>query len=78
MYLKKIRRSHPMLCNKDVKFMKICTIILIIVMTLALKAFAMFTLSMGTLILESVIFIHGWMPAHMALVTGVFIFLINI
>ena len=67
----------PMLPNseesggaKDVKFMKIYTVILIGAMTLALKVLAMFTLSMGTLIFESVIFINSWMPAHMVLVTG--------
>ena len=59
---------HPRLCNKDVKFMKICTIILICMMTLALKVLAMFTFNMGALISESAIFIYGWMPAHMALV----------
>ena len=34
--------------------------------------------SMGTLIFESVIFIYGWAIAHMALVTEVSIFLVNI
>ena len=58
---------HSSLCNKDFKFMKICTIILITMMTLALKVLAMFTLSMSTLIFESVIFIYGWMPAHMVM-----------
>ena len=36
-------------------------------MTLALKGLAILTLNMGILIFESVIFIHGWMPARMAL-----------
>ena len=58
--------------------MKISTIILIGMMTLALKVIAMFTLGMGTLILESVILIYGWMSAYLALVTGVFIILSNI
>ena len=70
--------EHPILGNKDVKFMKICTIILIGTMTLALKVLAMFTLSMSTLTFESVMFIYGWMPAHMALVTGVFLLSVNI
>ena len=52
---------HPILCNKDVKVMKICTIILISMMTLALKVIAMFTLSMGTLILEC--YLQTWMNA---------------
>ena len=50
------------------------TIILISMMTLALKVLAMFTLIMGALIFESVIFKYGWMPAHMALVTVFYIF----
>ena len=45
---------HPSLCYKDFNVMKICTIILISMMTLALKVLDMFTLSMGTLIFESV------------------------
>ena len=45
---------HPRLGNKGLKFMKISTIILIGMMTLALKVIAMFTLIMGTLILESI------------------------
>ena len=49
---------HPSLGNKDFKFMKISTIILIGMMTLALKVIAMFTLGMGILILESVILIY--------------------
>ena len=47
-------------------------------MTLALKVIAMFTLGMGTLILESVILINGWMSAYLVLVTGGFIILSNI
>ena len=47
-------------------------------MTLTLKVLAMFTLSMGTLIFEIVTFIYGWIPAHMALVTGVLIIWVNI
>ena len=46
---------HPRLSDIDAKCIKICTIILIGMMTLALKVLAMFTLSMGTLFLESVI-----------------------
>ena len=60
---------HNMWGNKDVKIMKICTIILIGMMILALKVLALLTLSMGTLILERVIFMHGWMPVHMATMT---------
>ena len=56
--------GHYLLGNKDVKIMKNCTIILIGCMTLALKVLAMFTLSMGTLILKSTILIYGWLPAH--------------
>ena len=44
-------------------------------MTLALKVIVLFTIGMGTLFLKSVIFIYGWMPAHMAAVA---IFLVNI
>ena len=69
---------HPRLSDINIKCIKICTIKLIGMMTLALKVLAMFTLSMGTLIFESVIFIYSWMPAHMVLLTGVFIFLVNI
>ena len=47
-------------------------------MILALKVLVMFTLSIGTLTLESAIFIYSWMPPQMALVTGVVIFLVNI
>ena len=47
-------------------------------MILALMVLAMFTLSMGTLTLESAIFIYSWMPPPIALVTGVVIFLVNI
>ena len=43
---------HPERSDRDVKCIKICTIILIGMMTSALKVLAMFTLSMGTLILE--------------------------
>ena len=46
---------HPRLCNRDVRFMKVCTIILIGMMTLALKVLALFTLSMGALIFESIL-----------------------
>ena len=46
-------------------------------MTLALKVLAMFTLSMGTLILKSAILIYGWLPTHMALVMGAVFFLVN-
>ena len=66
------------LSGVDFKIMKVCTIILFIIMTLALKVLVLSTISMGTLFLESVIFINGWMPAHMALVTAAAIFLINI
>ena len=41
--------------NQDFKNVKVCTIILIGCMTLALKVLAMLTLSMGTLILEEFI-----------------------
>ena len=58
--------------------MKNFTIILIGCMTLVLKVLAMFTLSMGTLILKSTILIYGWLPAHIEMVMGVAIFLINI
>ena len=47
-------------------------------MTLALRVLAMFTLSMGTLILKGALHIYGWLPAHIALVMGVAFFLINI
>ena len=47
-------------------------------MTLALKVIAMFVLGMGTLILESVLLVYGWMSAYLALVTGGFIILSNI
>ena len=61
--------EHPRLCSRDVKFMKVWTIILVGMMILALKALAWFTLSMGTFIFESAIFVHGWMPVYMALAT---------
>ena len=37
-------------------------------MVLALKVLALFTLSVGALSFESIIFIYSWMPAHGALV----------
>ena len=49
---------HPGLSNIDSKVMKVCTIIIIIIRTLALMLLVSFTLSMGTLILESVIGLH--------------------
>ena len=70
--------GHSILSNKDVKIIKICTIIFIGIMTLALKVLAMFTLSMGILFLKSVILIYGWLPTQMILVTGSCIVLINI
>ena len=51
--------GHPMWCNKDVKLMKVCTIILIDMMISALKVLALLTLSMGTLISESVMYISS-------------------
>ena len=70
--------GHTILGKKEAKIMKICTIIFIGTMILVLKVLAMFTLSMGTPMFESVIFIYRWMPTRMAfLVTGVFIFLVN-
>ena len=38
----------------------------------------MFTLSMGSLTLKCALLIYGWLPAHITLVMGVAIFLINI
>ena len=70
--------GQSILGNKEVKFNQICTIILIGTMISALKLFARFTLSIGTLTLESAIFIYSWMPPHMALVTVVFISLVII
>ena len=58
--------------------MKNLTIILIGCMTLALKLLAMFTLSMGSIIIKCGLLIYGWLPAHITLVMGVAIFLINI
>ena len=49
----------PVLSCMDVKFMKVCSIILFFVMTLALKVLVLLTISMGTLFLESVIFLYG-------------------
>ena len=69
---------HSILSGMDSKFIKVCTTILFIIMTLALKVLVLFTISMGTLFLENALFIYGWMPAHMALVTAVAIFLVNI
>ena len=77
MEMLQVGAGQSILSNKDVKIMKTCTIIFIGTMILALKVLVMFTLSMGTLTLESAIFIYSWMPPHMALVTGVFIFLVN-
>ena len=80
----------PLLCNKDVKVIKVGTIIQISMLTLALKGIGMFPSNMGTLIFESVIMVntypgcinaerhYGWMPADMALVTGVLILLVKI
>ena len=45
--------KHPMLCHRDVKLMNVCTIMLIGMMTMALKVLARFTLGMGTLTFES-------------------------
>ena len=42
-----------MLCNKEVKVMKTCTIILIWLMTLAVKVLATFTFDIGTFIFKS-------------------------
>ena len=69
--------THTVLSSVDIKFMKVCSIILFTVMTLALKVLVMLTTSMGTLFLKSVIFLYGWIPAHMALVTAAAIFMIN-
>ena len=52
--------GHSLLGNKDVKIMKNCTIILIGCMTLALKVLAMFTLSLGILILKSAVLINNF------------------
>ena len=60
--------GHSFLSNKDVKFMKICTIILVGTMTIAVKALAMFTLSMGTLTAESVL--YSYMVSVAKLVHG--------
>ena len=46
---------RPSVCNKDVKFMKICTITLITMMTLALKVLAMFTLSHTDICLQKAV-----------------------
>ena len=56
--------------NMDVKFKKVYTIIVIGMMILAVKVLALFTISMGTLIFESGMFIHGWMPVRIALMTS--------
>ena len=48
---------HYLLGNKDVKIMKNLTIILIGCMTLALKLLAMFTLSMGSIIIKCALLI---------------------
>ena len=69
---------HYLLGNKDVKIMKNLTIILIGCMTLGLKLLAMFTLSMGSISIKCALLIYGWLPAHITLVMGVAIFLINI
>ena len=69
---------HLVVSGMDFKIMKICTIILFIIMTIAVKVLVLLTISLGTLFLENVIFIYGWMPAHMALVTAAVIFLRNI
>ena len=52
---------HPGLSNIDFQVMKICTITLIGMTSLALKVLAMFTLSMGTMIFESVT-VLCWSP----------------
>ena len=70
--------AHPYLSGADFKIMKVCSIILFIVMTLALNALLILTASMGTLFLKNVIFLYGWIPAHMQLVTAAAIFMINI
>ena len=41
----------------DVKFMKVCTIILVTIMSRALKVLVLVTISMGTLFIENVIFL---------------------
>ena len=62
----------------ELKLMKICTVILCIIMISTLKVLVLFTISMGTLFLETSMFIYGWMPAHMVLVIAASFFLINI
>ena len=46
-YDQQLGAVHPRLSDIDVKCIKICTIILIDMMTLALKVLAMFTLSIS-------------------------------
>ena len=51
---------HLFLYKRGGKILKIGTIILISMMTFACKMIAMFTMSMGTLVLKCVISIHGF------------------
>ena len=54
---------HPVLRSMDVKFVKVCSIILFIVMTLAFKVSVMLTINMGTLFLKSVLFLKCYNPS---------------
>ena len=57
---KHVEYSDQQLGNKEVKLIKVGTIKLISLMTLALKVIVMFTLSMGTLFFESARFIEDF------------------
>ena len=54
----------------DVKNIKVFAIILIMMMTIAGKIIAVFTISMGTLMFKCALIIYGWISTHMTLVTG--------
>ena len=57
-YDQQMGARHPSLYNKEFRVMKTCTITLIYMMALVLTALVMLTLSMGTMIFESIIAGH--------------------
>ena len=69
---------HPLLHRKEAKIIKIGTIILISMMTVACKIITAFTISMGTLVLKGALITHGWMSINMAFVAGGIMVLVKI
>ena len=64
--------------KKEAKIIKVVTITPVNMMTISCKILAMFTLSMGILVLECALLKNGWMSTHMTLVTGRLIVVVKI